>query len=541
MPADLDISSFTRSLKAFQINLDDLFKRRMELVREHNIPRYQEDGGLVFYQIVVDEICKILVFIKENFPDKIDRCELFKSIDDLQYQGEFKKYFFNFFIDRSASLPQNGDPEMCFNSSSLEHNSRGADLCYAEGFATTFYSMLCAVLVRFNKENFSDLDGEEVVSFFSKFNRMTTCSNHEIKIGRLSGARGNYEEIVKRKALQESFGSSKIYYNFSTSLYYNSMDEEFDHKSAIISYYKKYLEERAKAGSDAQLLTFELADLISSSAHLCADGNTRAAILLGWMLAILHNENFPIGIYQNFADEEIAKEAKSWTKNFLSNPATPRLSAESKAFYKQKKEQNLFSTKPRDIALGFLEDVSSSLALQQEEIVFLSTPLVLNDLVCIGKSLQLEKDFVVSNLSELHPYEDFTIVDFTNLLSVIEEHNEELAKEDNSLKRNAKIALYFLRSLEEPKKISSEKLGAINLIREAYNNSDFVDEELGLEYEGLLEAYSQSIEEDFSIKLGEIVEEVQYNEDELREDIPSFSALKRDFQPMVDKSNKKTI
>ncbi len=97
----LDISSFSSSLKIFQEKLDALFKSRYSLAEQGYPIDFVGDGGLVLYELALDEICRILSFIKKHFPQEVGDSELFKFIDDPAYQDIFKKKFYKQFNFRN--------------------------------------------------------------------------------------------------------------------------------------------------------------------------------------------------------------------------------------------------------------------------------------------------------------------------------------------------------------------------------------------------------------------------------------------------------
>ncbi len=283
------------NLVTFKDSLKALFISRLNLIKKGEEVNFISDGGVALYGDVLEEICKTISEIKQKFPEKVNKCALFASVENELWREEFKKNFYKIFIDRLYCKSDGDVPHLQFNKTSLEGNSQGADLCYAEGFALGFLEMLSEVQKQFEKADAANIAEKDFLNLLINFNKIVTGSEDNIvaNVGRSFGAVATYQDIARRKAAQNKYGGNQIYYDFTSCEFVTELDENFDHPASCSLNYKEYLN-ALKFGTNGEDAVFKMTVLIPSCAHLCVDGNARSANLFGWMAAILHNTNYPI-------------------------------------------------------------------------------------------------------------------------------------------------------------------------------------------------------------------------------------------------------
>jgi len=486
------IQEFQNKAADCRESLRQLFELRRKAAKE-NVPKQNFDieAGKKLYEETVENIGDILVFLHKEYGDRFSNCPLFSALQTPQHLKEFKLNFHKLFIDRISCLEVE-NPELQFNRYNLKGNTYGADLCYAESFAVAFYTMLVEVAEKMGfGARFDDeyrLPDDDLIEMFELFNLIATNHYAEEK-QRCFGTFATYEKAQKRKEIQDKYGDNHLLYSFENCLSMLTMNENFCHDRAITSYYKDYLEQIDEADSDKAAVIYRFIDNISGAAHLCLDGNSRSAIILGWMLSILHNHDFTIACYANFADDSIIEAGKVWTKNFFRAPIIPAMSPEEKDLYKKAIKQNSVKTDVESICFSFL---NHSFFASSKIDVFFEIPIDLTRVLFCGVSAQISSAFVVG--SDFHQYQQAQEIELEGLMKVVEEHHQELISEPDITQKYAKLALYFMLDLEKSFKTKGVRLAAVNAIEHlcrAYPQEVFQGTNMEEDYRRISEIYNE--------------------------------------------------
>lgn len=491
MPAFED---FLGDMHLYQERLHELFKHRRAAAKKGELKEvFRIQEGQDFYQEVVQKIGGLLFFLKENYGDKFSNCPLFEVLDSEVKLREFEQNFYKLFIDRD-NCRDGEKAALQFNRYSFEGNSRGADLCYAESFAVAFYTMLVVVANKLKDDADYKLLNEEVIEMFNLFNfTLTNCDpDSDLESMRFFGAQVTYEEVLKRQIMQDCFGENRLFYHFPNCYFQASMEKDFDHERAIVFYYHKYREEISDPDSDKGAALFKFVDDVSSAAHLCPDGNTRSAIILGWMLSLLHNHEFVVGAYQNFADDQLIIEGKKWTQEFFSNPTIPVMSKRELEIYSAVRAQNSAKKDAASVCFNF---VTHTFGLSFGEPVFFQIPIDLEHDLLVGTSYEVDKAVVIAQRGR--HFIDAEGIELKGFMKLVAENLAEINAEPDVEKSYAKLAMRYMLQIEESFEEGFLRGNALNTIehfRRAYPLKVFQGSEMEKDYRRVA-AFCDEIEE----------------------------------------------
>lgn len=457
-------------LETLKMSLRDLFKRRFEATKhEAETPVAQEEGELL-YQQILQEISNMMLAIKKEFPHRVSKSFLFDFVEDEEWRKSFEKNFSKLFIDR-LDCRDGVQDDFKFNQSTLASNASGANLCYAEGFALGFLTMLHQVAQRFAENDFREIESQNLVELFSIFNEIL-IGNDGLKDdkGRYFSAKATYETIVQRKEDFDEYGKNLVFYFFPNCEFTTLLYEDFQHALIMKEKYQEYLLQRQQEQSDKVALTSKLLVDLASGAHLHSDGNTRAAILCGWMLSLLHNEPFAVATFQDFIDQNLCDEAKTWIREFSKNPEHPAISDAQHELFMNAVWQNYTASEVDKVVGTFM---SETLHQQNGGKLFFEIPFDITQAMRLGKSDVLLDAFVITNHE--HDFKEPPItLDLQVLADIALKYSDKLRGYEKFEKNNA-LAFYFLHLVSKNEIDNSDKpfCATIRLVMESYNPQEF--------------------------------------------------------------------
>lgn len=495
---------------------------RAKLQAEEGVLGVEEEA---LYGDIVARICQKISEIKTKFPHRVSNCHLFSYIQkdgkfDEEWAQKFLQNFYKLFIDRQFCENGIEKPHLQFNKSKItDLHSKGADLCYAECYAMGFLTMLCEVEKQFEKDAIEKKPTEILPQHFMEmlieFNKIVTGSQNNLAHSWIRfGATATYPHIKRQKAAQDKFGSNNTLYNFLDSSFVTLLYENYRHKESAIEHYEKYLKATASS-SDKTIEAFELAALIPTVAHFCADGNARSANLLGWMMAILHDCDFPITVDPYFVEESLIAEGKSWVREFMRDPQEIA-SIPTRAFRQHEKlmQDNTLSLEVDDMLAVFLCDLFSK-SFEDAE-AFFEIPFDFIGDFKAGTSAKFKDRIIISQRQE-RDFEASEEFNFSEIHRVVTQNHSDIIKAESLDERNQKIAFYFLKqALQMPEIFGSIKNR--NLVEKVAGACFYCDLSDKKEFKAVLENCCQKLEE---ISMSEM---------------PDSSAIASESRPMILKS-----
>jgi hypothetical protein len=408
---------------------------------------------VILYSKTLDAIIDQMREIKLKFPARVSKCGLFASVDDQKWCERFKENFFKIFVDRRDCEDDEGYYQ--FNRQNLKGNVSGADLLYGEGFALAYLVMLEEVSGYFEDEKSGDPDFSQVLSLLQKFNKIAVgrpnskveeiISDRSLKCGSYS----TYRSACSIKDTQDKHGQIGIFYDHEQSFIQTFFSPSFKHVECAEDFYKQYQDE-IRAGNDISSAICKLVDRLGSNVHLFADANGRAGLLLGWFLAIINNETFPITLYPYFTNEEMFDEGKKWTGEFLADPKFSTRPKDGKENAMQTAQRHLakqFAAENPEVC--FISRILKNYRLTSREEVLFSVPINYEALWTIKEEGNLLE---VSCGDDLLKHTKGKLLDEISVkffLKVYEANREELAQESEQRIRDAKTAIFFLRAVCE--------------------------------------------------------------------------------------------
>jgi hypothetical protein len=466
--------------------LQTLFEEKRSVAR--GIKTREDDSlfidrrDVVLYQETLDAIIYQMREIKLKFPERVSKCVLFASIDDPKWCERFKENFFKIFVDRRYCKDDEGYAQ--FNRENMEGNSSGADLFYGEGFALAYLVMLAEVSDYFAQGKSGNPDFSQVLSLLQKFNKIAigrpNIEVEEIKsnIALLCGSRSSYRTACSMKDTQAKYGKIGIFYDHEQSYIQTVFSPSFNHVECAQDFYKQYQNEIG-AGNDTPSAICKLVDRLGSNVHLFHDANGRAGLLLGWFLATINNETFPITLYPYFTDEEMFDEGKKWTEEFLLNPIVHTRAKDGKKdaveIAQRLSEQEFAANNP---VACFISRILKNYKLTSREQVLFSVPINYKTSWTIkekGKLLEVScgDDFLKHSKGKL-----LDVIGVKFFFKVYEANREELAQESDERIRDAKTAIYFLRAACENhgEDFKEEDANLCHAIIAQYLNSPVIQE-----------------------------------------------------------------
>lgn len=302
--------------------------------------------GSALYQNILDEVAVVLKRI--SIGDFRPRgCNLFDKCDDYWLRS-FKENFHKLFIDRERfckPLRYNH-----FNDRSL------GNLCYAEGFALGFLTMLIKAQEML-KSGQKDLSPQDFVQLYISLNAVALVQKEGTNKTSLAIRGGNKVKFLPACEMAPAEGGRTLF-EFSKSEIRTIYEAGFDHEARVIEFYKTFCDE-AKRGKNIDAGICHLVNVLASHAHLCLDGNNRAAILCGWLLAITHNVSFPVLFNQFCVDEKSIAEGSAWSAGFMADPNIDALGRKAGIVQVAITEENYADLQRSDPVAFFLYELIS--------------------------------------------------------------------------------------------------------------------------------------------------------------------------------------
>lgn len=403
------------------------------------------DGeGRILYENILEEICDVMVQIKLSSKSPQD-CNLFDRVLDRHWQKAFRENFQIFFIDRDRFEKPFRDYAF-FNRKDLRVDKIGSDLCYAEGFALGFLLMLHKAQEMIARGNVA-MDSAEFLSFFIELNAIVIGSEVGQNLTSREMGCGNpsqFLQATERKKIQDEFGENVMLYDFHSGHIRTVFSSKFDHAGCAKKFYEIFCETISKEAADIERAICDLMDSSASHNHLCKDGNNRAVILCGWLLAITHDISLPLLVNQFRVTESLVDEGRKWFASFIANPTIQVLSASSQALEARSRRDNIKDCDPGTI---FLFDLIKQYDKQAS--LCLSVPLQHDDLLTIitrGNTFSSSIKLVDrQGIKILKRSAEDKVICARYLYAAIEEIPD-LASEEEG-KRNVVIATAFMKKI----------------------------------------------------------------------------------------------
>ena len=484
-----EIFPYETKLQPLVERLEALYEERRNLMaNKTKIDFITNKAGQEIYDQALDGICESLLYLKQNFPQRVAGCALFENVESPDYQKKFRDNFYKFFIDRNR-LDRKEVTPFFFNRDSKRSNRVGSSLIYAEGFAVAFLAMLVCLKKNFQEQR--NIDEEEFLSLLRGLGGL--AAGREVLVRNdddglpSKSHRILYSSIKPRKIHMQKFGGNTTL-TYPDGLVKNIFAKNFNHIECASQFWQNFQEKiaAAKERVEVQKAIYDLMDFATCNTHVLRDGNSRALLLVGTFLSIFYGVEVPLSIDRLCYHSDLFEEAVKWSKEFLLNPAVPAIDPESIALL-EAVQSAICAEFSKEIASNFLIDL-----FNEEGTKDVATPY--------NQTMDL---VLRENGGELHilPLREANrdSINCRCLYQVIEDNKTELLAENDMNLRNAKVAFLLLQKFislpnltEGEKRLGKKVVSACDDFR--YESAEGIDE-LVEKYE---EKFSSNLESESS-------------------------------------------
>jgi hypothetical protein len=463
--------------------LSKLFQVRKQLVLQED-----EDaakfGGDEIYQRAVEQICELMLEIKIKFPHRVSNIPFFDKVEDPVWREIFARNFHKISIDRQSYTAY--DAVEGYKHYNRFKEEGFGNLCYGEGFACAFLSMLEMVYDRFSAEieleKPSRISNGEIIEMMTKFCQISLVESDERKDEEweVCGSDASYPEVLRRWQIQKKHGTMTAMYDLENTAVRNIFSHDFNHQTCIAEFYEIYQRELL-SGKDFDQETAKFVEVLSSATHLFADGNGRSAILLGWFLSMMNNSTYPI-LLNPYCSDGILQEAREWTAQFARDPEIHPASDGKMILLSKERDRARSEIVEREVMMCFMDSLFTNERLEKGvKGFYFRVPFKLETDLALVEDLELsDGDYLVVpchllESARIRCDEENILVRFSPAL-VVEAVNsmpEELLSEKDLQIRNARIAIAVARkAMAKDDAITEEDCTALEYLIRSYFLSD---------------------------------------------------------------------